>query len=67
MSLRAFHIVFISLVLLLSVFFLMWGFKLSPEKGGIHAMIGWCGVIGLLVTPVYGVYFWKKAKNIVLT
>jgi hypothetical protein len=29
-------------------------------------VIGWCGVAGLLLVPIYAVYFWKKAAKIIL-
>ena len=66
MSLRSFHIVFVTVVLLMSVFFTLWGFVLSPEKGNVHTVIGICGIVGLILTPIYGIYFWNKAKNIII-
>ena len=67
MSLRGFHIVFITLTTLLSVFMLAWAFWLAPsEAAGTARVVGAIGVFGLLVLPVYGVYFYRKAKKLIL-
>lgn len=65
MSLRGFHIVFITLTTLLSLFLVLWGFRWAPAEAGGTAM-GIVGVLGLIVLPVYGVYFYRKAKKLSL-
>lgn len=64
MSLKGFHLVFVSVSLLLFAFLALWGFLFTPEKSATATVLGVVGVIGLLVTPVYGVYFLRKARNL---
>lgn len=66
MSLKSFHIVFITICTLLFGFMVFWG-TLMPEdaKAAARSMIV-AGIGGLVVLPVYGVYFLKKAKRIEL-
>lgn len=60
MSLKAFHIFFITLAVLLSVGCSMWGFLLgnSPIFASACAVVG----VGLVV---YGILFVKKARGII--
>lgn len=64
MSLRGFHIVFVSVCTLLSLFLITWAFVLSPEPSAVATLLGVVGIIGLMLTPVYGVYFFKKASKL---
>ncbi|NNC89514.1 MAG: hypothetical protein HKN82_13745 [Akkermansiaceae bacterium] len=67
MSLRGFHIVFITLTTLLCVFMTVWGFALAPaDAGSMAPVMGFLGVLGTIGLPVYGVYFYRKAKKLVL-
>lgn len=67
MSLRAFHIVFVTVSTLLFAFLAVWAFVLSPERSaGVTTSLGVLGVAGTLVMPVYGVCFYRKARNILL-
>ncbi len=66
MSLKSFHIVFVSLTFLMSLFFVLWSFVWSVDASPTTEIIGWCGVVGLILVPVYAVYFWKKAANLIL-
>lgn len=66
MSLRAFHIVFVTVSTLLCLFFAVWAFGFSRESGAIITVLGVVGVIGSLGMPVYGVFFYRKARNILL-
>lgn len=67
MSLRGFHIVFITVATLLFLFMAVWGFVLAPNEVGANAtVLGVLGVIGLVGLPIYGVYFYRKAKKLVL-
>ena len=66
MSLRAFHIVFVTLSTLLFVFMAVWAFALSKDRTGTTTALGVAGAVGALVMPVYGVYFYRKVRKIVL-
>ena len=67
MSLRGFHIVFITVTMLLSIFLIVWGFRFAPsEAASTGRTVGILGIIGLFVLPVYGVYFYRKAKKLII-
>jgi hypothetical protein len=66
MSLKSFHIVFVTFTFLMSLFFVLWSFVWSADTSATTEIIGWCGAAGLLLVPVYAVYFWKKASHIIL-
>jgi len=67
MSLKTFHIIFVIVTTLLSVFLAVWGFKLAPvDMADSAKLIGYVGVIGVIIMPIYGVYFYKKVKKIIL-
>ena len=67
MSLRGFHIVFVTVSTFLFLFLAVWGFGLAPENAGrVARVMGIIGVVGLLVMPGYGVYFYRKAKKLTL-
>lgn len=66
MSLKAFHIVFVTLSTLMSLFFAVWAFGLTADRSGLVTALGVIGVIGVIIMPIYGVYFYKKAKHILL-
>jgi hypothetical protein len=61
MSLRAFHILFIIVSILLAAGCAVWGFAngLNPAFGIVSAAIS----AGLVV---YGVYFFKKSRRLIL-
>ncbi len=64
MSLKGFHIVFVSVSMMLFVFLILWGFVLAPEKSTLSTAMGITGIVGTLLMPVYGVYFIRKARRI---
>jgi hypothetical protein len=67
MSLRGFHIVFVTLSTLLCLFMAVWAFVLAPIDGGrMVPVLGVVGVVGAIGLPVYGVYFYRKAKDLIL-
>jgi membrane protein implicated in regulation of membrane protease activity len=61
MSLRAFHILFIGLAILLAAGCAVWGFAngLAPAFGVV------CAVISVALA-VYGFYFFKKSRRLIL-
>ncbi|MGJ8633621.1 MAG: hypothetical protein ACSHX7_06860 [Luteolibacter sp.] len=64
MSLRSFHIVFVTVCTLLCAFLVVWGFVLKPDEMSIATSFGVVGIIGILLMPVYGVYFLKKSSKL---
>ena len=64
MSLKGFHIVFVTVSTLLCVFLALWSFVLAPERSGMITALGVVGVVGALLMPVYGVYFYGKITRI---
>jgi hypothetical protein len=66
MSLRAFHIVFVTVSTLLFVFLAVWAFAFATDRSAVITALGVASAIGALVMPVYGVFFYRKVRNIVL-
>ncbi len=64
MSLRSFHIVFVTVCTLFSAFLVLWAFVLAPEPSVMASAFGIVGILGLLLTPVYGVYFLRKSSKL---
>ena len=66
MSLRGFHIVFVTFCTLLFGVLAAWGFLIAPDRAPLALPMGIVGLVGLLATPFYGVYFYRKAKKLAL-
>ena len=64
MSLRGFHIVFVTVCTLLFAFLAAWAFLFAPESSAIATALGITGIVGLFLVPVYGVYFLRKASKL---
>ena len=65
MSLRAFHIIFVTICTLLCVFMVLWSLWFAESR--IAALIlGSVGVLGAIGMPIYGVFFYRKAAKILL-
>lgn len=62
MSLRSFHLVFVTVCTLLFAFLVLWAFLISPESNPVTTAMGFVGIAGLLLMPVYGWYFLRKAN-----
>jgi hypothetical protein len=60
MSIKGFHIVFVTVSSLLCLFLAMWSFFLTDEVSAMINALGIVGVLGLLLMPLYGVYFYRK-------
>jgi hypothetical protein len=58
MSLKAFHLVFVTLLTSLSLGFTAWAFIAG------HPLFGLAGIAAAILVVVYGVYFLKKLKKI---
>ncbi len=64
MSLKGFHIVFVTVTTFLCLFFALWAFVLAPEMSTMSTVLGIIGVLGSLLMPTYGVYFYRKITRI---
>ncbi len=64
MSLKGFHIVFVTVSTLLCIFLAVWSFVLAPEPSTMATVLGVVGICGALLMPVYGVYFYRKLTRI---
>lgn len=64
MSLRAFHIVFVTVSTLLFVFLAVWSLAIARNPTGIITTLGVVSAVCALVMPVYGVFFYRKVRNI---
>ena len=63
MSLRGFHLVFITAASLLFAFLVLWGLVFAERGDSWAGTMGWIGVAGLLLMPLYGRYFLRKAER----
>jgi uncharacterized membrane protein SirB2 len=61
MSLRGFHILFITLSILLALLCAVWAFDNSIDK-----RVGFSSVAAAVGLLIYGVWFLKKTKNIIV-
>jgi hypothetical protein len=66
MSLRAFHIVFVTVSTLLFVFLAVWAFAFATDRTSTITALGAISAVFALIMPVYGVCFYKKVRKIVL-
>lgn len=64
MSLRNFHIVFVTVSSLLFAFLTLWSFLFAPEKSSLTHTIGITGITGLVLMLAYGIYFLRKTRQL---
>lgn len=64
MSLRSFHLVFVTVCTLFCAFLVLWAFVLAPEPSAAATAFGVVGIAGLLLMPAYALYFLKKAAKL---
>jgi cytochrome b len=64
MSLKNFHLVFVTVCSLLFAFLILWSFILAEEASAMTGFMGYVGVLGMVLTIIYGVYFQRKARAI---
>ena len=63
MSLKGFHIVFVTVASIMFAFLVLWSFVITEEKSVVASTLGYLGIAGLLVMPLYGRYFLRKAER----
>jgi hypothetical protein len=66
MSLRAFHIVFVTVSTLLFVFLAVWAFAFATDRTSTITSLGAVSAVCAVIMPIYGVCFYKKVRKIVL-
>lgn len=66
MSLKSFHVVFVTVCTLLFAFLTVWSFVVSPEQSGVVRGMGYVGIAGAAMMLAYGVYFLRKTRKILL-
>ena len=64
MSLKSFHLVFVTVSTLLFAFLTLWSFVLSPESSAMTTALGYVGIAGAILMLAYGVFFYRKAQRI---
>ncbi|MGB0990990.1 MAG: hypothetical protein ACPG32_00805 [Akkermansiaceae bacterium] len=64
MSLKGFHILFITIATLLCVFVALWAFFLLNSASLGVMIFGASCAIAAVCLPIYGVRFYKKANDI---
>jgi DNA-binding transcriptional regulator of glucitol operon len=64
MSLKGFHIVFVTITTLLCIFLALWSFVFDSEESTMMTVLGVVGLFGTLVMPGYGIYFYRKLTRI---
>ena len=64
MSLKGFHVIFITLATLLCVFVVLWAFVFEDTATLWLKIFGGTCAVAAVILPVYGVSFYRKAQNI---
>lgn len=63
MSLKGFHLVFVTAASLLFAFLVLWGFVIASDDDSWAVSLGCMGVAGLVAMPLYARYFLRKAAR----
>lgn len=67
MSLRGFHLVFISFATLLCLGLAVWCFGFAPGNSGWEiTALGVLMIFASAALPFYGIRFYRKAKNFII-
>lgn len=64
MSLKTFHIVFITVSTLLFAFLALWGFFLSSEEASLSRALRIVGISGVILMQLYNAYFIRKVQKL---
>lgn len=63
MSLKGFHIVFVTVCTLLFAFLSVWSFGFAPDDFTLAKPLGVVSLVSLALMPVYAVYFLRKLRR----
>ena len=64
MSLKNFHLLFITSAILLMLFFSAWSFGIGVSHSESHPVLGGITLVLVPFLCVYGIRFWKKMREI---
>lgn len=64
MSLKGFHILFVTIATLLCVFVTLWAFVLEDAATMGLKVFGSVCALAAVILPIYGMRFYRKAQNI---
>lgn len=65
MSLKAFHVFFITLATLITAAFALWAARQAMVEGGAAAVVlAVSAVLTAVALPIYGAWFLKKTKEV---
>ena len=68
MSLRAFHLIFITLATIFSVAVAVWALYINAESTDlVMKILGYTCAFSAVILPIYGAIFYKKSKQQQLT
>ncbi len=68
MSLRAFHLIFITIATLFCIAVAIWSLHFNAESNDlVLKTMGWTCAVAALILPIYGAIFFKKSKQQHLT
>jgi hypothetical protein len=56
--------VFVTVSTLLCLFLMLWSFVITAEVSTVVTTLGVVGLIGSILIPIYGVYFYRKLSRI---
>lgn len=60
MSIKGFHIVFVTVTTLLCLFLALWSQFLVSERSTTTETLKIIGITGAILMPIYGIYFYRK-------
>jgi len=64
MSIKTFHLIFIVIATLMCIGVAIWGFFFTRGETTFLIISGLCALAAIAL-PIYGISFYKKAKNII--
>lgn len=64
MSLKGFHLVFVTVCTLFCLFLALWSFVFNSDTSTLNTASGVIGITGVLLMPIYGICFYRKFTTI---
>lgn len=63
MSIKGFHLVFVTVCTLLFAFLAIWSFGFAPAEFSLRRPLGVISLAGIAAMPLYAVYFLRKLRR----